>query len=98
MTARRRKLKWEPLQIERATVETPRSRLSLLIHQRAVEQYQALVIVGGGTEGTAYVLGERSTRGGAQRLCRDFARQWLAKHAQPQHEPPPRLLGDGTLN
>lgn len=81
MTARaisRRRLAWRPVQFDFAGVDGERGHLGLMVAELEPGRFTAMVLEqpATGGRGSPIVVGDRKTRAEAQRLCRDFAREW----------------------
>ena len=74
----RRRLVWRPVQFDFAGVDGERGHLGLMVAELAPGRFTALVLETPATGGMGrpIVVGNRKTRAEAQRLCRDFAREW----------------------
>lgn len=74
----RRHLAWRPVQFDFATIEGERGQLGLMVAELSGGRFWALALETPATGGLGrpVVVGHRKTRAEAQRLCRDFAREW----------------------
>lgn len=79
MTARairRRQLVWRPVQFDFAAIDGERGHLGLMVAELTSGRFSALVLETSAAGVCPIVVGNRKTRAEAQRLCRDFAREW----------------------